>query len=226
MTTRTLVLSSESDVTKNPFQNRIGSRGVEVSCVRLLAVHIPNTFYNVVVGKNKFRILGTTYTVDPGAYTVDDLVNTMNTVALATRFVYYPTINRISNTIAVDFSIPDSMGEIVGFGLNNILTVQNAANEPRIMPKSLSVIIKELKTSQNLNIGNLHQYEKGFVVPIDVNMYEMITLSDALTQQMAISYGGKPFFLDNCTVSLVNNETGKLVEMKDDWSVTLEIKTK
>lgn len=68
----------------NPFlcSIRLGYKHRDMETVELKSAEIPVGFYNIRAPYNTFIINGVTYTVPPGNYTIDSLIDAMNTLII------------------------------------------------------------------------------------------------------------------------------------------------
>jgi len=209
----------------NPIQN--------VTAIRLLEAHIPNTIYNITSSNDEiiFNEGGgdLTVTLDPGAYDVYTLISEieseMNTVGSNTYTVQYSTVTcKIRITSSSNFTIlGGTMLHILGFEPDPIGTlIKVGTNCIRLhTPKHYLIKITELtqstcrSTSSNIS-ANFILSSKSNSQEIDVH-YANSNYNIVMNDSIGV--------IANLNVSIYD-EDGTLLQLNgSDWTMLLQIYT-
>jgi len=152
------------------------NKKIDAKCAELSFFMIANTFYNVTSANNTFLLNAGLITVDPGCYSLNDLITELLTLLPAgTTILYSDVTNQIEITFlapsTLDFSI-SRFYQVLGFKKKAYPAAAVFISEqpPQIYQKNIF-----LQTNLSSNIVNDLGYHSTFFIPITCNRGEMIT---------------------------------------------------
>lgn len=188
-------------------------------CIELSFAQIPNTWYNVTLKNNRIWVDDVLYTITPGSYTLNDILQALaNSTPLT--FAYNDITNKIlisgAAIFEIDFSLPFSMNKLLGF--KNIFYSGATSYLGTFGPKLYDTAVF---ISTNLNQGVVMTSPLKnctFVIPVNTNKSEVVQFYSKT--QFSISPKVHEInFLD----IRVFDEAGDLLEGMSDWSMMIKI---
>jgi len=120
---RYLLINSTDRISGNSsnFKIHLSHALHKVSKIKLLSVSLPNTIYNITTANNRLDFTdGITYTITipPGAYTVNSLIGSHQTLLNATPSALNFTVSYSATTLKVTISANGSFQLLFGTGSN------------------------------------------------------------------------------------------------------------
>lgn len=204
----------------NPSNFRVNlHKELHPQCIELSFLQMPNTFYNITLKNNRMWIDDTLFTVIPGVYTLNDLLQALAT-STGLTFAYNDITNQVlisKNVIfAIDFSLPNSINRAIGF--KDIFYGGQTSYLSTFGPKIYDCAIF-ISTNLNQGVITTGQLKNcTFVIPCNVNKSEIIQFYSK--SQFSISPKAKEIqYLD----FKVLNSRGEELQGLSDWSCMIKL---
>lgn len=152
------------------------NKKISAKCAELSFFMMPNSFYNITSANNTFLLNATLITVDPGCYSLNDLITELLTLLPAGTNILF---SEVTNQIQITFlaaSVLDFTGSrfhmALGFKKKVYPSATTFTSEqgPKIYQTNIFI-----QTNLSSNIVNDLGYHSTFMVPITANRGEMIT---------------------------------------------------
>lgn len=151
------------------------NKTIRANCAELSYFMMPNTFYNITTANNTFILNGITQTVDPGCYSLNDLITELLSILPAGTTILY---SEVSNQIEINFLV----ASVLDFTISRFYMVLGF--KKKVYP-SATIFLSEqppkiyqtnifIQTNLASNIVNDLGYHSTFMVPITQNRSEMI----------------------------------------------------
>ena len=82
-------------------------KSIKAECAELSFAQIPNTYYNINASNNSFQANGTPYSITPGSYNLNDLLQAIATTNLEISYNDIPNLISFSNvtTFTLNFNV-------------------------------------------------------------------------------------------------------------------------
>jgi hypothetical protein len=224
--------ASISKINGNPFQCTaiLGNRHRAIRSAALKDAQIPVGFYNIRAPYNSIIINGITYTLPPGNYTINSLVNTLNGVITNTIGTFAASsvtnqISFVSNNGPAVITVPSlSLGAFLGFtngqscpGTNTVITGTNSYIIN--FDTYITIWIGEIGTA------SLDPQQITYKVPLTTGSGTIIQYSEGSTWPQKVIYTDRSNRLDRLTI-VVLDRFGNIINNNGiDWSFTLEIES-
>jgi len=224
--------ASISKINGNPFQCTaiLGNRHRAIRSAALKDAQIPVGFYNIRAPYNSIIINGITYTVQPGNYTINSLVNTLNGVITNSIGTFASSsvtnqISFVSNNGPAVITVPSlSLGAFLGFtngqscpGTNTVITGTNSYIIN--FDTYITIWIGEIGTA------SLDPQQITYKVPLTAGSGSIIQYSEGSTWPQKVIYTDRSNRLDRLTI-VVLDRFGNIINNNGlDWSFTLEIES-
>lgn len=210
----------------NPFQCQVilGNRHRRIRSVALKNAQIPVGFYNVRAPYNSLQIDSTVYTVQPGNYSITNLINAINSLITISigEFAVDPLTNSITFTSGSGVPLltvtQPSLLYFLGF-TNGQQGVSITATYSYIVnwDTYLNIWI------ENLGQSSLEPAQITYKVPLSVGSGGVQQYAEAATHVQKIEVTDRGVRLDRLNIEVQDRFGALLNNNGIDWSFTLEI---
>lgn len=208
------------------------------SKIRLKHISIPNVLPNVVSGSNSFTVNGAVVTLQPGCYSMAQLIAAINAVTTVSSS---PTVtfalNEYNFTLmgtasgSIDITVPNvQTGRLLGnlpVGTTTVVSSGNAvaiSNDPPDLNTNADIYISitgfpaPVKFITDITTQPPTVMTATFAVPIDISS-GLIATEYWYEQELEVR--GSPISVNQLHVKLLN-DNGQLINQNSHWKMTLE----
>lgn len=225
----TVTPSGQATVTKianNPFNCTVilGNRHRAIRSVSLKNAQIPVGFYNIRAPYNTMNVNSTSYTITPGNYSINSLIDAINSTITAPVGTF--SVNGLLNTI--QYSATSGVGSMNVQPLTLLSFLGFIDGQTGTTLYGVNSYIVNFDTYiniwiENLGTSSLEPKQVTFKVPLEVGNGSIMHWSENKQHVECVPVSDRSVRLDRLNIQVLDRFGNLINNNGIDWSFTIEI---
>lgn len=225
----TVTPSGQATVTKidnNPFNCTVilGNRHRAIRSVSLKNAQIPIGFYNIRAPYNTMNVNSTSYTITPGNYSINSLIDAINSTITAPVGAF--SVNGLLNTIQYASASSVASMNVQPLSLLSFLGFTDGQTGTTFYGVDSYIVNFDTYLNiwiENLGTSSLEPKQVTFKVPLEVGNGSIMHWSENKQHEERVPVSDRSVRLDRLNIQVLDRFGNLINNNGIDWSFTIEI---